>query len=165
MSEFTIKDSGERSCFGGGMVRDASEGKIDYTSIFFGPMLKRWASHLTKGRKKYPDPAPGVPNWTLAEGVPELLHAKQSLLRHVVAYMEGEKDEDHAAAIFFNINLMEYLRDKQLDKFHASLQHLPPVTSDDNPDAEAPGIEAPGLHNGGDCASSSPLREWEDGDS
>jgi hypothetical protein len=75
-------------------------------------MLKRWASHLTKGRKKYPDPAPGVPNWTLAEGVPELLHAKQSFLRHVVAYMEGERDEDHAAAIFFNVNLIEFLEEK-----------------------------------------------------
>jgi hypothetical protein len=126
--QFTIKDSGERSSFAGGMVRDASVGKIDYTSIFFGPMLKRWADHLTKGRQKYPDPEPGVPNWTLAQGTEELLHAKQSLLRHVVAYMNGERDEDHAAAIYFNVNLIEYIAEKM--------------------DHTAPSIEAPGLHNG-----------------
>ncbi len=130
---FVIKDSGERSSFASGMVRDASVGKIDYTSIFFGPMLKRWADHLTKGRRKYPDPEPGIPNWTLAEGIEELNHAKQSLLRHVVEYMNGRRDEDHAAAIYFNVNLIEYIEDKLALEDSIVLPHQP---------------EAPGATNG-----------------
>jgi hypothetical protein len=94
------------------MVRDTAEGKTDFTSLLFGPMLKRWASHLTKGREKYPDPEPGVPNWTLAEGQAEFLRARESLMRHFFQYLDGEQDEDHAAAIFFNINLMEYTLDR-----------------------------------------------------
>jgi hypothetical protein len=107
---FEIKDSGERQAFAGGMVRDTSEGKTDFTSVRFGPMYRRWAEHTTKGRAKYPDPAPGTPNWTLAEGVAEFLRARESLLRHMEAYLAGELDEDHAAGIFFNVNLMEYTR-------------------------------------------------------
>lgn len=111
MSEFTIKDSGTRTEFSGGMVRDASAGfKTDYTSVMFGPMLERWAIHCTKGRDKYPDQAPGVPNWTLASGADEFLHARGSLLRHLMAYLRGDTDEDHAAAIMFNVNVMEYVR-------------------------------------------------------
>jgi len=109
---FVINDSGARQEFASGMVRDTAEGKTDFTSVLFGPMLKRWAVHLTKGRQKYPDPEPGIPNWTLAEGREEYERAKQSLLRHTFAYLDGEQDEDHAAAMFFNVNLMEYVKDK-----------------------------------------------------
>lgn len=107
---FTIKDSGERQSFSGGMVRDTVEGKIDYLSCRFGPMFKRWNAHLTKGREKYPDVEIGVPNWTLAEGKEELNRARQSAARHFEAYLAGETDEDHAAGVFFNINLAEYVK-------------------------------------------------------
>jgi hypothetical protein len=123
--EFTIKDSGSRAEFSGGMVRDNAGDKTDFTGSFIGPMWRRWAEHQTKGRAKYPDPEPGVPNWTKAEGVEELIHAKRSLLRHMTAYMEGKKDEDHAAAIFFNINLIEYIQEK--------LDVLPVVADPDCP--------------------------------
>ncbi|MDE2103108.1 MAG: hypothetical protein KGL39_38035 [Patescibacteria group bacterium] len=112
LSEFTIKDSGARQEFRGGMVRDTTEGKIDFLNVRFGPMFKRWAAHLTKGREKYPDPAPGVPNWTLAEGVEELHRARQSAARHFEQWLAGETDEDHAAATFFNINVAEYVKAK-----------------------------------------------------
>lgn len=105
---FTIKDSGARQEFSGGMVRDTTEGKTNFLNVRFGPMFRRWAEHLTKGRQKYPDPAPGVPNWTLAEGVEEYLRAKESAARHFEAWLAGERDEDHAAGVFFNINLAEY---------------------------------------------------------
>lgn len=110
--EFTIKDSGARQEFAGGMVRDTTEGKIDFLNVRFGPMLRRWAAHLTKGRTKYPDPEPGVPNWTLAEGQEEYLRAKASAARHFEQWLSGEQDEDHASAVFFNINLAEYVLDK-----------------------------------------------------
>jgi hypothetical protein len=95
------------------MVRDADAGdKTDYTSVMFGPMFERWAVHCTKGRVKYPDSAPGIPNWTLASSIAEWLHARGSLLRHTMAFLRGETDEDHAAAIMFNVNVMEYVRER-----------------------------------------------------
>lgn len=110
---YEIKDSGTRTEFAGGMVRDADAGnKTDYTSVMFGPMLERWAVHCTKGRIKYPDSEPGIPNWTLASSIEEWLHARGSLLRHLMAFLRGEQDEDHAAAIMFNVNVMEYTRER-----------------------------------------------------
>jgi len=109
---FTIKDSGERQQFESGMVRDTAEGKTDYTSVYFGPMFKRWAVHLTKGREKYPDTEPGIPNWTLGSGIAEWIRARQSFLRHQEAWLAGHKDEDHAAAMYFNINLKENVEKK-----------------------------------------------------
>jgi hypothetical protein len=94
------------------MVRDTTEDKIDYLNVRFGPMLKRWAAHLTKGRLKYPDPKPGVPNWTLASGEEELQRARQSAARHFEQWLVGDQDEDHAAAVYFNINLAEYVKDQ-----------------------------------------------------
>lgn len=110
--EFTIKDSGQRQEFASGMVRDVADDKIEYTSMRLGPMFKRWAEHLTKGRRKYPDVAPGVPNWTLAAGEAEYTRAQESAARHFEAWLAGQRDEDHAAGVFFNINLAEYVRDK-----------------------------------------------------
>lgn len=108
-NDFTIKDSGARQEFASGMVRDTTEGKANYLNVTIGPMLDRWAAHTTKGRAKYPDPAPGVPNWTLAAGTEEHLRAQESALRHLLQWIRGERDEDHAAAVFFNINLAEYV--------------------------------------------------------
>lgn len=110
--DFEIKDSGERQQFAGGMVRDTSEGKIDWLNLSFGPLYRRIAEHLTRGRVKYPDPQPGVPNWTLAAGREEALRAKQSAARHFDQWLNGDTDEDHAAATAFNMNLFEYLREK-----------------------------------------------------
>lgn len=104
---YAIKDSGERKQFDGGMVRDTEEGKLDYTLILDGPMLKRWAAHLTKGAKKYE-----ARNWMKAQGEAEMERAKRSLMRHLMQYLDGEVDEDHAAAIFFNINQIEYIKGK-----------------------------------------------------
>lgn len=110
MVDFVVKDSGERQQFASGMVRDVTTGKIDYRRVLEGPMFDRWAAHLDKGAAKYPDVAPGVANWTLAEGAAELERFKASALRHLVQWLRGDVDEDHAAAVFFNINGAEYVR-------------------------------------------------------
>jgi dATP/dGTP diphosphohydrolase len=104
---FTVKDSGARQNLGGG-VRDTEEGKTDYTLILDGPMYTRWAEHLTKGAKKY-----AARNWMgfKSDPVKATERAKRSLMRHLVQYMNGETDEDHAAAIFFNLNVIEYLKE------------------------------------------------------
>lgn len=101
---FVVKDSGEREQFDSGMVRDTEDGKIDYTLVLDGPMFDRWAAHLTKGAVKY-EPR----NWMKATGEAEWLRFRRSFLRHAFQWLRGDRDEDHAAAIFFNVNGAEYV--------------------------------------------------------
>lgn len=113
MDQFIVKDSGERKEFASGMVRDVEANKTDYTAILDGPMFDRWAEHLTKAKAKYADIAPGVANWTLAAGEEELVRFRKSALRHLRQWLRGDVDEDHAAAVFFNINGAEYVKGKR----------------------------------------------------
>lgn len=108
---YVVKDSGTRIDLPGGMHRDTNEGKIDYSLVFDGPMLKRWADHLTKGAVKY-----NKRNWMLGEGEEVEQRFKESLVRHFFEYLEGKTDEDHAAAVMFNINGLEYVREKNKHK-------------------------------------------------
>lgn len=112
MSDFQIKDSGKRETFTSGMVRDTQEGKAEFDRILEGPMFDRWAEHLTKGAKKYPDNPDGSANWTKASGQAELLRFRKSAARHFRQWMRGDTDEDHAAAVFFNINGYEYVKER-----------------------------------------------------
>lgn len=112
MDQFIVKDSGERKEFASGMVRDIEANKTDYTAILDGPMFDRWAEHLTKAKAKYPDIRPGVANWTLAAGEEEMVRFRKSALRHLRQWLRGDIDEDHAAAVFFNINGYEYVKGK-----------------------------------------------------
>lgn len=118
---FEIKDSGERQEFEGGMVRDTETGKIDFTNLllWFEPMGTRYAEHLTKGRGKYRDVGEGleqVPNWTLASGWEEYHRYRRSAVRHMKQWLAGEEDEDHAAAVLFNINGAEYVKARMLNE-------------------------------------------------
>jgi hypothetical protein len=102
---FAVKDSGQRQEFAGGMVRDVTDGKTDYSLVLDGPMFERWAAHLTKGAEKY-----DKGNWMKAEGDAELRRFKESAFRHFIQWYRGETDEDHAAAVLFNINGAEYVK-------------------------------------------------------
>lgn len=75
-------------------------------------MLRRWVTLLTRGKVKYPDVTPGVGNWTLASGDEEYQRFRESAFRHFMQWYYGERDEDHAAAVFFNVNGAEYVYDK-----------------------------------------------------
>jgi hypothetical protein len=105
---FEVKDSGIRKKFDSGMVRDVTEGKTDYSLALDGPMFERYAVHLTKGAEKY-----DKRNWMKATGVEELNRFRESALRHFIQWYHGETDEDHAAAVFFNINGAEYVKEKK----------------------------------------------------
>lgn len=107
MSNFETKDSGKREQYKSGMVRDVSSDKIDYSLIYDGPMLKRWAELLTRGAIKY-----NKRNWMLSNGQEELERFRESAARHFTQWMNGETDEDHAGATYFNINCYEYLKEK-----------------------------------------------------
>lgn len=112
MSDFVVKDSGERQQFDSGMMRDTSVGKTEWHRVFEGPLLERWAEHLTKGAAKYPDIPDGSANWTLASGQAELARFRASAARHFAQWMRGDTDEDHAAAVVFNINGAEHCKAK-----------------------------------------------------
>lgn len=102
---FETKDSGKRILFTSGMTRDTSEGKIDYTLVLDGPMFERWAALMTRGAVKY-----DARNWMKASGEAELERFKQSAFRHFIQWMNGDTDEDHGAAVMFNINGAEYVK-------------------------------------------------------
>ena len=111
-SDFVVKDSGVRTEFASGMVRDTDASKVQYHRVFEGPLLERWAKHLTLGAAKYPDNEDGSANWTRAEGQAELARFRASLCRHFVQFLRGDTDEDHAAAVVFNLNGMLYVQEK-----------------------------------------------------
>jgi hypothetical protein len=121
---FTTKDSGKRMSFDSGMVRDTQEGKTLYHLIFSGPMLERWAGLLTRGAAKYNED-----NWMKAEGQAEYRRFKASAARHFVQWMRGDTDEDHAAAVFFNLNGAEYVKGKLEAAGHTAV----PILSDARP--------------------------------
>jgi len=53
-------------------------------------------------------------NWELARTVEEAIRFRASACRHFFQWMFGERDEDHAAAVFFNIQAAEYVRERIL---------------------------------------------------
>ena len=100
---FAVKDSGERREYDSGMVRDTQDGKPDYTLLPL-EFLTRWAEHMTKGAVKY-----GRENWRLANSQQELDRFKASAMRHMMQWLMGDRDEDHAAAVCFNIAAAEFV--------------------------------------------------------
>ena len=104
--EFVTHDSGERIDYPSGMRRDTTKGKLrfDLIPLF---MLKRVAGLYTRGAEKY-----GDNNWQLANSEEELTRFKASAFRHFVQWLDGVRDEDHGAAVFFNIAAAEMVSDK-----------------------------------------------------
>ena len=98
MSKWTvgtkIPDSGKREQYPTGAVRDTNEGKIRW-DLVPKECLRRVAIHYTNGAKKYDDH-----NWK--KGIPTS-RFKESMERHMMQYLLGEQDEDHLAAIVFNV--------------------------------------------------------------
>lgn len=104
---FIVKDSGTRQHFQSGMQRDVTTDKTDYSLVLDGPMFERWATHLTKGAKKYTKR-----NWMQANSQEELDRFRESALRHFLQWYRGEVDEDHGSAVLFNINGAEYTKER-----------------------------------------------------
>lgn len=102
----TIKDSGERTQFETGAVRDMHEGKGRFDLL---PMcvLMRLARHYEAGSLKY-----GDRNWE--KGIPCHSYA-DSAMRHIVKYMDGWKDEDHLIAAIWNLCGLAWTEEKRPD--------------------------------------------------
>lgn len=107
---WTTKDSGSRANFGNGGVRDTQEGKARFdlllpvTVPYEHQLLHRWACLMERGGRKYDDR-----NWEQFSDQEALDRAKASALRHHIQWTTGETDEDHAAAVLFNIMAAEYI--------------------------------------------------------
>jgi len=113
MTDYKTKDSGKRQNYDSGMRRDLQDGKPRFDLVipadqkYDESLLYRWAMLMERGMTKY-----GYRNWEKANSKEELLRFKQSAFRHFIQWFQGEQDEDHAAAILFNINAFEWLNKK-----------------------------------------------------
>lgn len=111
--KFETKDSGERAEFDSGMVRDTEAGKARWDLIvplgvaYHDQLLTRFAELMARGAEKYT-----ARNWELASGQAELDRYKSSAFRHFMQWMTGETDEDHAAAVLFNLTAAETVKAK-----------------------------------------------------
>jgi len=106
--QFETKDSGKRVSYDSGMVRDVQDGKANFLLTmpkgvpYKDQMLTRFAELMTRGAEKY-----GERNWEVANSEAELERFKSSAFRHFIQWICGEDDEDHAAAVMFNITAYE----------------------------------------------------------
>ena len=108
---FETKDSGERQEYSSGMRRDVQRSKPRFDLLltdglpYEDQFLTRLAGLLSRGAEKY-----GERNWQLANSREELERFKASALRHMTQWACGERDEDHAAAVAFNLMAFEYVK-------------------------------------------------------
>ena len=93
--KYRIQDSGERTQFQTGAVRDRQTGKGRFDLL--SPIaLGRLARCMEAGADKYDDR-----NWEKGE---PLSRFYDSAVRHMQRYWEGYRDEDHMAAAMWNIH-------------------------------------------------------------
>ena len=114
MNQYETKDSGQRQHYSSGMVRDLQDDKPDFALVipdgldFEDQMFTRWAWLMTRGAAKY-----GKRNWEKARTWIEYNRFKASAFRHFMQWFNNLDDEDHAAAVFFNITAAEYVRSRK----------------------------------------------------
>lgn len=113
-----IKNSGERQVYDSGAQRDNSKGKGRY-DLIPTQALMRLARHYELGALKYNDR-----NWE--QGMP-ISRYVDAAMRHLVKYIGGWNDEDHLAAILFNIMAVMHH-----EKTYPKLQDLPERQGCDN---------------------------------
>lgn len=103
-TEHVTKDSGERNEFASGMQREPDAGRPRFDLLvplnvpYEEQLLTRCAALMERGARKY-----ASRNWERANSAEELERMQASAFRHFVQWMAGETDEDHAAAVVFNL--------------------------------------------------------------
>ena len=112
--DYQTKDSGKRSEYKSGMVRDTNDNKARFDLLlpkdvpYNEQLLTRFAMLMQRGAEKY-----NSRNWELASGDEELERFKESAFRHLVQWLCDEQDEDHAVAVLFNIMAYETTKTKK----------------------------------------------------
>ncbi len=129
-SVFVTKDSGERQEYASGMVRDLQDGKPAFHLLmpegipYEAQPLTRFAALLERGQAKY-----GPRNWERAGSQEELERFKASAFRHFMQWFTDEGDEDHMAAVMFNLMAYEATRYKIVaNSVHSPWTDSPPGT-------------------------------------
>lgn len=89
-----IKDSGERTEFGSGAVRDMHEGKGRMDLLPWAAIIEV-SKHCEEGAKKYGEHNvdKGIPTHSLCD----------SAARHLAKYLDGQDDENHLVAAAWNL--------------------------------------------------------------
>tara|TARA_R100000278_G_scaffold22077_3_gene20808 strand:- start:211 stop:588 length:378 start_codon:yes stop_codon:yes gene_type:complete len=112
-----LPDSGERSEFDTGAVRDAMSGK-GLPSLLPVDALRAAARRFEDGAYKY-----GRDNWR--KGIP-LSRYVDSIYRHLWAFVDNDYSEDHLSAVIWNSMCLyqtkEWINE---DKLPASLNDIP----------------------------------------
>jgi hypothetical protein len=101
-----LPDSGARSEFTTGAVRDASIGK-GLPSLIPPVAIRKLARRFEDGATKY-----GRDNWM--KGIP-LSRYVDAIYRHTMAAVEGQQDEDHIGAILWNAAAWAWTEEAILD--------------------------------------------------
>src|ERR1700749_4175292 len=105
-----LADSGAREVAENGFTREPDAEKPDLSWLFTvrgielvpQEIIERIAGHFANGAEKYaPD------NWRRGTSPEALARYKRSLARHIFQWFRGESDEDHAAAVAWNIFVYE----------------------------------------------------------
>lgn len=113
MSDYEVKDSGARSTYGSGMQREPDHDKPRFDLLvpeglpYEDQLLTRFAVLLGKGAGKYSER-----NWEKANSKEEVDRMKASAFRHFMQWFCDEDDEDHAAALLFNVMAAEATKHK-----------------------------------------------------
>jgi hypothetical protein len=114
---YLTKDSGVREEYASGMRRDTQQGKPRFALLlpegvpYEAQFLTRIAGLMERGAVKY-----GERNWEKASGEEESARFRESALRHLAQWLCGENDEDHAAAVVFNLLAYETAKWKTENK-------------------------------------------------
>jgi hypothetical protein len=132
---FLTRDSGKRAQHTDGVVRDKQDGKTKYTLMFPegvpmpDQLIVRIAELYTRGGEKY-----GDRNWENSCAPDTLKHHTEALWRHFMNFFFDVQDgEDHAAAVFWNINAVELTRRRIQEAATSAIQQLddtPPGTAE-----------------------------------
>jgi hypothetical protein len=88
-----LPGTGKVTSFETGAIRDAMEEK-GFPHMVPPTILRRLGVHFERGAKKY-----AKHNWM--KGIP-LSRYQDALMRHTLAWAEGDASEDHLAAIVWN---------------------------------------------------------------
>lgn len=107
MQLMKLPDSGERTEFPSGAVRDMAVGKGRF-DLIEPELLFRLARHYEAGSIKY-----GDRNWEKGIPVHSLIDSAD---RHLTKYRAGWQDEDHLAAVVWNLAcIMRFEKDNRKD--------------------------------------------------
>lgn len=101
-----VNDSGARENFETGSRRDTriGKGRYDLMSVI---ALRRDAKHFENGAAKY-----GDRNWEKGQPCSRYL---DSAMRHLLALLEGDHSEDHAAAVRWNVGAFMHTEEKAMN--------------------------------------------------